>query len=100
MFTFKRHPRATGLSNCAFPYPNVDIKVKKKRVGYISPPNYTTKSHVWTVRFMVNDPNGINCKWHWVTLKKTFEDEECARAFLRENFDDLIGKFDLAPEED
>ena len=59
-FTFKKQPRETGLRAVGKPYPDTDIKVNKKRVGYISAPNWQTKSYAWLVRFAVKKESTID----------------------------------------
>jgi hypothetical protein len=89
-FTFKREPRATGLMATAYPYQHVQIKLKKKVVGQIIPRrNYGEGgAYLWVVGFRckVEGPT----KWEWKFLKKKFENEDEARAYVNEKFEAIM----------
>ena len=96
-FTFKKQPRETGLRAVGTPYPNVDIKMDKKIVGYISAPNWTSKKHCWKVRFSVDTESTKEspCPWRWYTLAKKFDSEDSARQWLKENASGIVEKLSL-----
>lgn len=87
-FTFKKHPKETGLSAVGNPYPDVDIKHKKKIVGMIASPNWRTKDNKWAIRLMLKDKENFQ----WVTLKARFDNEAEARQFLNERVDQILDK--------
>ena len=90
-FTFKKQPKETGLRAVGTPYPDTDIKVNKKAVGYISAPNWQTKTIAWKIRLAVkkeittDDPAGFK----WVSAKKVFGSEADARQWIKENTEEL-----------
>ena len=90
-FTFKKQPKETGLRAVGTPYPDTDIKVNKKVVGYISAPNWQTKTIAWKIRLAVkkeittDDPAGLK----WVSAKKVFGSEADARQWIKENTEEL-----------
>ena len=99
-FTFKRHPYLTGLQSVANPYPAVDIKLNKKIIGFIVPPN-ALGSENWYVWFRLkNEDKKSNCTFRNVKLKGEWSTEEEARAYLQKHASALIAEFHFVPEED
>jgi hypothetical protein len=93
--TFKKQPKETGLHSIGYPYPNVDIKLDKKTMGYISAPTWQTKN-VWNIYLSVkkSEPDdNSNCDWKWVTVKKDFENEIEAREFIKGHIEEIQKKF-------
>lgn len=84
-FTFKKHPRETGLAGVANPYRPTDIKLNKKVIGEIFPPSLLAKDSYWSIRFTVDeeDPNTLR-KFKWILLKARFNSEAEARVFLQD----------------
>ena len=95
-FTFKKQPKETGLRAVGTPYPDTDIKVNKKAVGYISAPNWQTKTIAWKIRLAVkkeittDDPAGFK----WVHISRSFGSEGDARQWIKDNSEEL-SKLDL-----
>ncbi len=99
-FTFKKEPAATGLMAVGNSKQSVAIKLKKKEVGMIYAPNWQSKTDKYRIALRVVDPTGENKKWKWIFLKAQPETEEAAREWLNANFDTIVSKFTLSPEED
>jgi hypothetical protein len=93
-FTFKRHPKETGLRSVGHPDPWVDIKLAKKVVGSIVPPTAFTRDDAFKVMLMVADPSN-RCGWEWVTLKFRGDTEQSAREFLTTNAEAIQAKYPL-----
>lgn len=98
-FTFKKEPRETGLASVGHPNQDVQIKLKKKQVGYIVSPNWTTQDNKWGVRFMIKDAN-VKCGWRWVSLKARFDSEDEARDFIQTHAEAIFRKHELYHLED
>lgn len=79
-FTFKKHPRETGLASVAHPYPCVDVKMNGKVVGLITPPS-AFGGDTWRVRFMIVAETE-RCGWAWATLKAHYASEQEARDYI------------------
>lgn len=94
-FTFKKEPRETGLRAVGHPHRSVTIKLKKKKVGMIHAPYWASEEYKWKIMLMVEDPEGENRKWHWITLKARFDKEQEARDFLNEHIEEIMEKYDL-----
>jgi hypothetical protein len=99
-FTFKKEPQQTGLSGVGFPHPNTVIKLDRKMVGEITAPNYTTPDNLWRISFRVDKPvtREEPADFKWMTLKAKFEDETEARLWLNENFQEILNKHKLKPD--
>ena len=91
-FTFKREKLETGLAGVGYPYPNVQIKHKKKVVGMIYATNWQTKDHKWGVHFTVEGcaDDNHNCPWHWIRIKERFDSEELARQWVKDNAEKIL----------
>lgn len=86
--SFKKEPKETGLAGVGYPNPNVYIKLNKKKIGYISAPNWTSSEDVYKIRFSVVkkdilEDGNPNRNWKWITLKASFKSEEKARAHVK-----------------
>jgi hypothetical protein len=77
--TFKKQPRETGLSAVGRPYPDVHVKVDKKRVGILHAPIYSTKDRKWGIQIAVEVRKHVNCSWSWTSCQQRFDNEEKAR---------------------
>lgn len=95
-FTFKRHPRETGLRSVGHPYQSVDVKLNGKVVGTIHAPYWNRDG--WQLMVMVNVRQHENCPWSWSNVR-TFNTEQDARDFVLENADRLIA-MDLRWDDD
>jgi hypothetical protein len=86
-FSFKKHKAATGLMAVGHSHQSVTIKFKKKKVGEIQAPNWTSKDLKWTVAFTVKDKEATNpnCDWKWFRIKEKFDTEEAARKWCKDN---------------
>lgn len=100
-FTFKLHPKETGLSSVGNPFQSCDIKLNKQTVGTIHAPNWMTKGNIYSVSFTVknNDPEKSNCNWKWVRLKYTTTSLEDMKAWLKDNIDTITSKLELHAQE-
>ena len=101
---FKKHPRETGLASIGAGDPDIDIKINGLICGYISHPDWTSKSGEIRIRLMVykediNEDGNINCPWRWVTLKYIPEDDSQAREFLKNNVDKIVENLNLYYED-
>lgn len=102
--TFKKHPRATGLAGIG-DKPQIDIKLRKKVVGSIHPPNFFRGKDNWQIGFMIvkediNEDLNPNCPWRWFWVKNDATDEESARSWVRLNFDRVAFKYKLWSHDD
>jgi len=92
-FTFKKHPKHTGLYAVGHPYSSVDIKLNKKKVGQINAPNGYDKR--WQVGFTVvkkdiMEDGNPNCSWKWVFVESCLATEEAARQYIKDNTEELL----------
>lgn len=78
-FTFKKHPRETGLRAVGHPYQSVDIKRGGLVCGTIRAPSYSRNG--WQIGLMVNEPSSENCNWSW-RFPCTCATEQEAREWL------------------
>lgn len=91
-FTFKKHPRATGLARVGDPNPNTDIRNLGKNIGWIAGPNYRSGDH-WRIWLSVKQDEHPG--WTNVCLKAKFDTEPEAREWLQKNRTNLIMRYDL-----
>lgn len=87
-FTFKREPRETGLARIGADAPSSAIKLRGQDVGLLKSPAGSRLSAApdqWTIRFMVvrESTQDEPCPWRWATLKRRFDNEPEARAWLQ-----------------
>jgi hypothetical protein len=98
-FTFKKHPRPTGLARVGA-RDWVDIKLKGKVVGLI----VEDSAHTYNVRFMVmgGPENNSNVNWRWVFFKKEHETLEAAKECVNSDSfkKNLFEKYTLHETED
>lgn len=82
--SFRKQPQPTGLAAVGHPYPATEIKVDRKVVGHITPPNWQTEGHDWGVSIAVKrEPTPDSpCPWRWVRFKRRFPSEPDARQFV------------------
>ena len=102
-FTFKRHPRITGLAGIGYTKQSVDIKLDKHIVGIIYAPNWQSVGYTWDVGFTVlKDPTQPveSCKWRWIYIKKKYNSEEEARQGAQSLIEPLIRDYTLWSIED
>jgi hypothetical protein len=98
--SFKKEPKATGLSAIGHPFSHTIIKIDGKDVGRIAPPSWSSQSKQWIIRLTVNkkdinEDGNPNCPWKWVEIVNRFDTEESAREYLKENKDKIFGNLDL-----
>lgn len=87
-FTFKKEPRETGLRSVGYTKQSVNIKLNKKKVGFIYAPNWNSKG--WKIAFMISGGAGNpNYDWHWKNLK-VCETEEEARQYVQDNIEKIV----------
>jgi hypothetical protein len=94
--TFKKRPRNTRLSAVGHPESDVDIKLDKKIIGWLSAPSWQTEDNKWGIWFhvMKNEPdNNPNCDWKNISLKIRFASEQEARDFIKLNINQISEKF-------
>ena len=95
-FTFKTH-HPTGMYRSFYPSHHY-IKLKKKIVGMIGdkPPH---RIRLQVIKDDINKDGNPNCTWEWITLKATSTNVDDAKAFLREETDVIIEKYNLFMED-
>lgn len=80
-FTFKLHPKATGLSAVGNSYQSADIKLNKQIIGTIHAPSWMTKDNKYSVSFAVKNEES-SCGWKWVKLKQRTDTIEQMKEWL------------------
>lgn len=93
-FTFKKHPKETGLAAVGRPDPDTDIKLNKKVVGYIAAPTWQSQDRAWLIRLAVKKESE-KIGWGWISLKARFSDEKEAREFLQKHVQEITEKWQL-----
>jgi len=96
MFTFKTE-KSTGRY-CSFYPDHHHIKLKKKQVGNIGG-EFPHKIRLQVKKKDINENGNPNCEWKWITLKRESNSVEDAKQFLKDNFAEIIEKFELYPLE-
>ena len=94
--SFKKQPKARGLSGVGYPYPQVDIKIDKKIMGIIYPPTWQTLDKKWTVAFRVlkeETEGNPNCVWKTIVVNRKFDTEDECRKFVVENIEAFSKKY-------
>lgn len=94
IFTFKKEKKETGLAAVGYPYPDTQIKHKKKIVGIIQGPNWQSKNNQWRIKFMIAVENQKN-QFEWIKLKYIAPTEQDARSFLQQYGEEILKKFNL-----
>jgi hypothetical protein len=97
--SFRKHPKETGLGSVAYPYQDSDIKVNKKKCGYIVAPNHSNRT-LWKAQICVkkkdiNEDGNPNCPWRWMYIIKKFKEESEARLYIKKNLKRIIEKYNL-----
>jgi hypothetical protein len=95
--TFRRHQRATGLARLTEPYPAVDIKMGRRVVGLMNPPNPATGQKKWTISIMVREePSRENPQpFRWKQLAGRWLTEAEARGWMEQHFTSLRANYDV-----
>lgn len=91
-FTFKQHPRLTGLAGVAYAGKEwVDIKLNNVIVGNLykggSLSQVQIRFKIWKKDIM--EDGNPNCKWKWVTLKYNPESIIDAKNYIHK-FNNII----------
>lgn len=93
--SFKKEPRETGLRSVGYPYQNVDIKVNKRKCGWIQSPSWNRDD--WHVRVAVqkeitpDDP----CNFKWQKPDMSFATEQEAREWVKAHLKSIHDKHPL-----
>jgi len=85
--TFKKGKRNTGLYACGTPREDTQIKLNKKRIGWINATNWQTnvhKVHICIEKNDIMEDGNPNCSWRNVTFKAEFTEELDAMNFAKE----------------
>lgn len=93
-FTFKLHPKETGLSAVGNTRQSADIKLNKQIVGTIHAPTWMTKDNKYSVSFAVKSEDK-NCGWSWVRLKQRTDTIEEMKAWLNQYATAIVEKYEL-----
>ena len=96
MFTFKT-TKESGRYASFYP-DHHHIKLKKKKVGNIDD-GFSHKIRLQVKKKDINEDGNPNCEWKWVTLKKESNSVADAKQFLKDNFAEIIEKYELYPIE-
>jgi hypothetical protein len=80
-------------------YRTCQIKINKIVVGEIVE-NRRDRSEEIKIKLMViksdiMEDGNPNCIWKWITFKKTFESEELAKIWFKENIEGIMGKWNI-----
>jgi hypothetical protein len=93
-FTFKKHPRETGLASVAHFWQDSDIKLKGKKVGVVSrESHFGNDDPKWRVRIAVKvtaenrakisgSEGDVKCGWKWIMFKAKFDKDELAKNWI------------------
>ena len=96
-FTFKKAPKPSGkLARVAYSETTTDIKLNKKVMGMILPPNQYRK--YWRIQIATKKKkpdDNPNCDWKWRDITATFEKEEVAREWVKHNLAHIIEYYDV-----
>ena len=95
--SFKKCKPETGLASIGYPFPNTNIKVNKKQVGYITAPTWQTKDDKWGIHLAIikKSTKASPCPWKWVSIKRRFDTEPEARIWIKENLERIAEKYKL-----
>lgn len=96
-FTFKLHPKATGLSAVGNSLQSSDIKLNKNVCGIIQAPNWMSKDNNYIARITIkhNDPSITNCDWKWITLNIKDPDIQVVKDWLNSKIELILEKYTL-----
>ena len=91
-FAFKKAPKPSGkLARVAYSETTTDIKLNKKVMGMIIPPNAYRKNWKIQIATKKKEPDdNPNCDWKWRYITAAFEQEEVAREWVKHNLADII----------
>lgn len=84
-FTFKLHPKMTGLAAVGNSRQDCDVKLNKLTVGRIDAPNWQTKDNKYKVCFSVKQTptaDNPNLDWKWIFLAKRTDTIEEMKEWL------------------
>ena len=95
MFTFKT-VNPTGKYR-GFYNPYHFVKLKKIVVGEMN--NLTHTIRLKVIKDDINEDNNPNCTWKWITLKRKSSSVADAKEFLKQNYDAIVEKYNLAKDE-
>ena len=95
-FTFKLHPRQTGLAAIGNSLQDCDVKLSGKVVGIIYAPTWQSKANEYLVRFTVKGgAEGSKIDWKWITLSKRTGSMLEMKEWLNTMFEQIIEKYEL-----
>jgi len=83
-------------SNSYFGHEIVDIKIKQRKIGYISE-RETNKGSYFVVTISVKKEKTIenSCSFEWGNLGIKFSSIEETKTYLKENIDNILEKHDI-----
>lgn len=93
--SFKKEPRETGLRSVGYPNQNVNIKVNKRKCGWIQAPSWNRDG--WDVRIAVqskSDPDDP-CDFKWRKASTPFATEQQAREWVKASLKSIHDKHPL-----
>ena len=82
--TFKKQPRSTGLAAIG-ESTVIDMKIKKRKFGYITSPSWIDSFFGWRVVFAVKVKKELGI-FSWKRLSKHFQTPEEAKKYAKEFF--------------
>lgn len=99
--TFKKEKVPGGLIGMVTARSTI-IKLDGQGVGRIQEASYSSKYTGWKVGLMIEkiDPANPNNTWKWIFFKKSFEKEDEARAWIKNNWSGILRAYKLHPEAD
>lgn len=89
--SFKKELSPGGLAAISW-NPSTKIKLGGKEIGYIQCKYQPTEN--WKIHLAIKKQQG-NCQFSWISFKATFENEQDARAFIKENFHKIQKKYQI-----
>lgn len=95
--TFKKEKPETGLAAIGNPYPNTQIKVDGKQVGYIYAPTWSITDRKWKVSLAVKEGD---TRWKWIFVKTRFDTEPDARSWVKNKLEAVAKTYTLHSFED
>ena len=93
--SFKKEPRETGLRSVGYPYQNVNIKVNKRKCGWIQAPSWSHSG--WSVRVAVQSDatRESPCDFKWRQASTSFATEQEAREWVNSYLKSIHDKHPL-----
>jgi hypothetical protein len=103
--SFKKEPKSTGLARVANPHSSTKILINKEWCGTIQHPFKYSKNDLWTVGLMIikadiMEDDNPNCPWRWAWMKTQFKDDVEAKAWIKENWEMLLMRYDIRKTKD